>query len=254
MVHGGVAEGAEDDRVARPRPGDVEARGAVDRERHPDGAREVRGDRRGHREDGELVPAEHLVPAAGDRLRAGRDDAAQDVLDPVDARPGRAGEVERARPVVQQRGIVGPQRERDRGVRLVARRADRVEAPAVLLEPARGVVRLPAVDLRAPDLLRLGRRRDRRGRGSKRPQSPEEVLLERIELVDHGDVGSTRSRAARARPSTRRPRRASSCARDGRTRPAPPPCSPRRRPTPGARTAGARGRRSRRAATGRRPG
>ena len=81
-----------------------------------------------------------------------------------------AGEVEGTGAVVQERRVVDPQCERDRRVRLVSRRADRVEAPAVLLEPARGVVGLPAVDLGAPDLLDLGRRGAQRGARLERSQ------------------------------------------------------------------------------------
>ena len=80
---------------------DVKPRGAIDRERHPDRARQVRRDRRRHREDGELLPPEHLVPSARDRLDRGRDDAEHDVAQPVDFGLGGACEVERARAVVE---------------------------------------------------------------------------------------------------------------------------------------------------------
>ncbi|HLF68862.1 MAG TPA: hypothetical protein VI503_05905 [Gaiellaceae bacterium] len=56
----------------------------------------------------------------------------------------------------------------------------------MLLEPARGVVRLAAQDLRLPDRLGLGRDRDRLGRRRERPQGPEEVLLERVGLGCQG--------------------------------------------------------------------
>ena len=247
VVQRGVAERAQDDRVLAPRALHAEPRRTVDRERHPDRARQVRRDRRGHREHRELLAAEHLVPSARDRLDRRRHDAEQDVTEAVDLGLRRAGEVERARAVVQERRVVGPQRERDRGVRLVPGRADRVEAPAVLLEPARRVVGLAAVDLRAPDLLDLGRSRAQRGARLERAQSLEEMLLERIELV-------RRRPAAPARRSTHLRPRARSCGRGGRRRPVLPRCSTCRRPTPAAPTAGARGRRRTRAATARRSG
>ena len=156
MVQRGVAERAEDDGVLAPGARHVQARGAVDRERHPDRARQVRCDGRRHREYGELLAPEHLVPTARDRLDRSGDDAEHDVPEAVDLGLSGASEVERARAVVKERRIVHAQRERDGGVRLVAGRPDRVEAPPVLLEPAGGVVRLPTVDLCAPDLLDLG--------------------------------------------------------------------------------------------------
>ena len=55
------------------------------RERHADRARQVRGDGGGLRDDGELAAAEHLVPAAGDRLVGGGGHAEQHVADRVDA-------------------------------------------------------------------------------------------------------------------------------------------------------------------------
>ena len=53
--------------------GDAELAGPGDGERDADRARQVRGDRRGLRNDVEVVAAEHLVPAAGDRF-VGRGD------------------------------------------------------------------------------------------------------------------------------------------------------------------------------------
>jgi hypothetical protein len=73
------------------------------------------------------------VAPARDRLDRGGDDAEQDVADSVDVGLGGAGEVERAGAVMQQRRVVDAQRERNGRVRLVPRRADRVEAAAVLL-------------------------------------------------------------------------------------------------------------------------
>ena len=182
MVERRIAERAQDDGVVAPGARHLQARGAVDRERHPDGAWKMRRDRRRHRDDGELFPAEDLVPAARDRLERGGDDAEHDVAQSVDLGLSGPGEVERAGAIVEERRVVDAQRECDGGIRLVAGRADRVEAPPVLLEPARGVVRLPAVDLGAPDLPHLGRRGAQRGARLEGSQSCEEMLLERVEL------------------------------------------------------------------------
>ena len=145
----------------------------------------MRRDRRRHREDRELLAAEDLVPTARDRLLGRGDDAQHDVAQPVDPRPRGSREVEGARSVVQERRVVVAQGERDRGVRLVPRGADRVEAPPVLLEPARRVVGLPAVDLRAPDVLHLGRRRAERRARLELSESSEKVLFERVGLGGH---------------------------------------------------------------------
>ena len=182
VVERGIAEGAEDDGVVAPGTRHLQARGAVDGDRHPDGARKMRRDRRGHRDDRELLPAEDLVPAARDRLERGGDHTEHDVAQPVDLGPRGTSEVERAGAVVEQRRVVDAQCERDGGIRLVPRRADRVEAPPVLLEPAGRVVRLPAVDLRAPDLSHLGRSLTQRGARLEGSQGCEQVLLERVEL------------------------------------------------------------------------
>ena len=98
-----------------------------------------------------------MAPAR-DRLDGRSDDAEHEVPQALDARLRRAREIERPGAVVEERGVVGTQCERDGGVRLVTGRADGVEASPVLLQPARRVVGLPAVDLRTPDLLDLGRR------------------------------------------------------------------------------------------------
>ena len=162
VVHGGVAERAEDDRVARPWARHPEASSSIDRKRDSHTPRKVRGDRRGHRNDRELVAAEDLVPSTGDRLCGRGDDPEHDVPDTVDTGLRSAREIERTRPVVQKRRVIDSKRERDSSVRLVAGRADRVEGAAVLSQPARGVVRLPAVHLCLPDRVRLGWHRDRR--------------------------------------------------------------------------------------------
>ena len=195
----------------------------------------------------ELLAAEDLVPPAGDRLEGGRDDPEHDVAQAVDLGLRCAGEVEGARAVVQERRIVDPKRERDGRVRLVAGRADRVEAPPVLLQPAGRVVRLAAVDLRAPELLDLRRRRAQGGARLERSQRLEEVLLERI--------GPVRRRpAAPFRRSTRPRRPARSCAHGARTPPAQPRRSRRLPPTPAERTAAARARTRTRGPTARRSG
>ncbi len=140
VVHRGVAEAAHHDRVRRPGPVDPEPRTPAQGEREADGPRQVRGDRRGLRHHGERDVAEHLVPAAGDRLVGRGDHAQQHVAQRVLPRQlGGALQVEPARAVVQQRRVGGPQRRGDGGVRLVARRADAVEADAAL--PAAGAPR-----------------------------------------------------------------------------------------------------------------
>ena len=159
VVDGGVAEGTEDDCIGLPRARHADPTRTVDRQRHAHRPRDVRGDRRGHREDRQLPPAEDLVSTPRDRLDRGGDDAEHDVAEPAQLGLGGSREIERTRAVVEKRRIVDAQRQRDRCIRLVSCRADRVEAPAVLLQPAGGVVGLPAVDLRAPDLLHPGRSR-----------------------------------------------------------------------------------------------
>ena len=89
---------------------------------------------------------------------------------------------------MEQRRVRRAQGKRDRRVALVPGRADRVEGALLLLEPARRVVAMPALDLRAPERLgvRVGSRRSA-GRGRKRLERREKMLLERIEIVgDHG--------------------------------------------------------------------
>ncbi len=128
MVERRVAEGADDDRVVRPGRLHAEAPRALDREGDADRARQVRGDRRRLRDHREVVMPEHLVPPARDRLVGGRCHPEQDVPGAVVTCLARAGEVEGARPVVEERRVARAERQCDERVRLVPRRADGVEA------------------------------------------------------------------------------------------------------------------------------
>ena len=73
MIGGRIAEAAQRDRVARPWRLHLQFRRAINGERHTDSSRQMRGDRRGLRNDAEIDTAEHLVAATRDRL-AGRGD------------------------------------------------------------------------------------------------------------------------------------------------------------------------------------
>ena len=180
VVDRGVAEAADDDRVRGPGRRDAELPRPLDRERDADGARQVRGDRRRLRDDGERVVAEHLVPAPRDRLLPRGRDAPHDVRHPVPARLRRPREVEGARAVVEERRVGRPQRERDRRVRLVPRGGDGVEAPARVLQGARREVAEPAAHLRAPERLGVGGVAAVAVR--KRAQALDEMRLEGVEL------------------------------------------------------------------------
>ena len=207
VVQRRVAEAANHDRAVGPWALDAELACPVDRYRNPHRTRQVRGDRRGLRDHGQRVVAEHLVPPACDRLVDRGGDALHHVGDAVPACLRRAGEVEGAGAVVEERGIRGTQGKRDRRVALVPSRADRVEGALLLLEPARRVVAMPALDLRAPERLgvRVGCRRNV-GRGRERLEGREKMLLERIEIVgNHGRKASSRRTRTDARPSSRAP-------------------------------------------------
>ena len=184
VVQRGVAEAADHDGVGGPGALDAELARPVDRDRHPHRARQVRCDRRGLRDHRQLVVAEHLVAAAGDRLVDRGGHALHHVGDAVPTGLPRAGEIERAGAVVEKRGIRGSQRKSDRRVALVPGRSDRVERALLLLQPARGVIAVPTLDLRAPERLglRVSRRRDALRR-RERLEGREEMLLERIEIV-----------------------------------------------------------------------
>ena len=183
VVERRIAEAADDDSVGGPRAFDAELLRALDRERDAEGAGEMRRDRRGLRDHRQLGVAEHLVPAARDRLGAGRGDAAQDVGHAVAPRLRRTREIERAGAVVEERRVGGAEREGDAGVALVPGRADRVEAAARLLEVAGGEVALAALDLRPPDRLELGALGRRAG--LERPELLEQVQFQRIEIGCH---------------------------------------------------------------------
>jgi hypothetical protein len=180
MVDGSVSEAADDDGVLGPGGLDAERSRTLDRERDPDGAGDVGGDRRRHRDDGQRVVAEHLVAAARDRVLLGGGDAAEDVGHPVPSRLRGPREVEGAGAIVEERRIGRPQCERDAGVRLVPRRADGVEAPPDALQGARREVAEAAPHLRPPDRLRV--RRFAAPAGRQRAQAVEQVRLEGIEL------------------------------------------------------------------------
>ena len=170
----GVAERGHRHRVAWPRARHSQLRRPADAQRDAERAGQVRGDRRRLRDDGQLGPAEHLVPPAGDRLVRGRRHPEQHVTDRVDAGYlAGAGAVEPAGPVVQQRRVVRPQRRGQRGVALVASRADRVVAAALLLHPPGREIEVPALRLGVEDRQQGGAvqpaaRAHRRGRVSAR--------------------------------------------------------------------------------------
>ena len=108
VVDRGVAEARDDQRVLRPRRLPAQRLRESQGEAEPDRARQVRGDRRGLRDDVQLGVAEHLVPAARDRVGGRAGQAPERLADRVDAPVQvRAGGVERPRAVVQQRGVGG---------------------------------------------------------------------------------------------------------------------------------------------------
>ncbi len=140
-----ITERCDHDRVLWPRGFDADPLGAFDREPDPHRTGQMRRDGRGLRDHRERVVAEHLVSPAGDRLIRGGDQAEEDVPQRVGVRDllcPRA--VEPARSVVEERRVGGPQRRGHRGVGLVTRGSDRVNAWALLPQVARGEVEVSA--------------------------------------------------------------------------------------------------------------
>ena len=87
VVQRAVAEAADDDHVVGPRSRRIRCDAATQRE--PDGAGEMRGDRRRLRNDRQSVVAEHLVSPAGDSVGRSGQHAAEDVDDRVARHRGR---------------------------------------------------------------------------------------------------------------------------------------------------------------------
>jgi hypothetical protein len=85
---------------------------------------------------------------------------------------------------MEERRVGRLQRERDEGVRLVARRADRVEPESLRLEPTGGVVDGAAFDAGTPGDPGLGRCAVALA-GRRAVQPVDEMLLERVEVVGH---------------------------------------------------------------------
>ena len=140
--------------------------------------------------------AEHLVPAAGDRLVGERQHPGEHVADPVVAgHLSGPREVEATGAVVEQRRVGRTKSGGDGRVALMASGSDRVEARTLLAQPARRVIDVAAEQLRLEQLerLRSGQRRpapDRlltiaeRGRWFERGDVVEQRLLESIQILD----------------------------------------------------------------------
>ena len=146
MIGRGVAEAGEDDRIAgQRRVLELQHPGDADAERGADRLGQMRGDGAGLRRDEERLRADHLVAAARDRVLGRGGEAQQHV--PAGRLAGQllgAVDLEGVRPVMEEGHVVDPEGLGDRGVVLVARASDRVEALAARLQPAREPVHLPA--------------------------------------------------------------------------------------------------------------
>ena len=180
----------------------------TDRPGHPERAGQMTGDRRGLRDHPVLDVAEDLVPATGDRLVDAGGQATGDVQHPVGqpAAATRPAQVEPAGAVVQQRRVVGTQRQRDGGVGLVARRPDRVEALVDRPHPAGSDVE-PATGALGVEQVDQGRRRPGHdlGRGHRRRQVVDRQV--RHQVGAHPRTGQRDSRwgDGLARPDHCRP-------------------------------------------------
>ncbi len=193
MVQRGIAEAADGQSVLGPAGGEAETPRPADGEGDAHRAREVRCDRRGLRDHGEVGMAEHLVPPAGDRLVGRSEQAEQDVTDTVVTRHLlRPGEVEAARPVVQEGRVGRSQRGGDQGVGLVAGRTDRVEPASCRAQPAGRVVEVAAGQLGVEDGVQMldGQRRSGRqdglaGTPFERPDGGQQRPLQVVEIRRH---------------------------------------------------------------------
>ena len=196
VVHRGVPEAADGQGVGLPLGLDVQLASCADGEGDAEGARELRRDRRGLRDHGEVGVAEDLVPTAGDRLVGGGKEALEDVLHAVVSGDLLgAGQVEPARAVVQQRRVIGTESGGDEGVGLVACRADRVEAASQRTEPAGGVIEVAAGHLGVEEHVeasprerrtwrhRVVRHGRRRSSHADRRHGVEQLRLGLVELV-----------------------------------------------------------------------
>ncbi len=154
MIGRGVAEAGHHERVGRPRRGQPEPGRPGERERQADGPGQVGCDRRGLRNDVQVLVAEHLVPAARDRLAGGGGQPEQHVVDAIGGSPGLrgSGQVKTPGPVVQQGRVGQAQGGSYGGVGLVAGGADRVEPAVARAHPAGGRVEMTAGQLRVEDL------------------------------------------------------------------------------------------------------
>jgi hypothetical protein len=155
MVGRRIAEAAHHHSVVWRLRVDPEAPGAFDAEGHAHRLGKMRTDGRRLRWNRQRQAAEHLVPPPGDGLAGCRGQPQQDVANAVGvSRHARALQKERSRAVVQQRRVADAQGCGHRGVALVARRTDGVEARALLFELARLQIEMAALGLRAKELER----------------------------------------------------------------------------------------------------